>query len=230
MIRILGWLCCVFILANISLLLWPTTASTAAHIYAPKRDINPHFVRLNKEVEDNFYAAQSYTQVTENAVDIVIQGENCYRLGPFMHQTNFDLAQAVLFNAGVEFQKETRSSKTAEVYRVYTGPFTDKAQVVSARNELTRKNILDHFSRRNSDGQYIVSLGIYTTRETADQAREMFAGKLDNVALQQETVVLPNTSWLHFSVDNKPAITRQLERMDWGESAVKLGKYACLSI
>lgn len=228
--RILGWLCGVFIIANICLLLWPTTASTAAHIHAPKRDINPHFVRLNKEVEDNFYAAQSYMQVAEVPTEVVIKGENCYRLGPFMHHTNYELAQAVLFNANVEFQKETRVSKTAEVYRAHLGPYADKTQVASARKELTGKKIMDHFSRRESDGQYIVSLGIYTSQESADKALEIFSEKLDGVKLQQEIVVLPNSSWLHFSVDNKPTITQQLERMDWGESAAKLGKYQCRSI
>ncbi|NND82022.1 MAG: SPOR domain-containing protein [Gammaproteobacteria bacterium] len=227
--RVLLFLGGLLILANVGFMLWPDSGREAAHIYAPKRDINPHFVRLNKEVEDNFYAAQSYQLTAATPTEINLEGENCFRLGPFMHQTNFELAQAVLFNAGVVFSAVTRPSKAADVYRLYLGPFAEKGAADAARVELRRKDILDHFARRQSDETYIISLGIYTTEGSRDAALSLFRKSIPQVKYQQELVVLPDTSWLHFSSDDRPEVVTQLRGMDWGESGIKLGDYECRS-
>ena len=223
-------ICAIFVIANVGLYLWPTSANTAAHIYAPQADINPHFIRLNKEVEDRFYAAQPYDGEIVAGSDIQFTADVCYRLGPFLHQANYDLAQAVLFNANVEYRKSTKESKSSNVYRVYIGPYITKAETDDARVDLKRKKVLDHFARQEADSSFIISLGIYTTQESANRAVELFNGKLDSVKLKEEVVVLPNTSWLYFSIEGNDQIRQQLARMDWGERAAKLGKFDCQSI
>lgn len=227
MMRFLMIACALLILANTGVFLWPQPASSASHIYPPKTDINPRHIRLNKEVEDKFYAAQSYQQLAERTDKTEINGNSCYRLGPFIHQSNYEVAQAVLFNANVEYQKSTRESKTSNVFRVYLGPFDSKAATDDARRDLKRKNILDHFARREEEGRYVISLGIYTTEQSANDAVSLFDGKLDDVKLKEEMVVLPSTYWLLFSLDGNDEVKQHLSQVDWGESSAKLGKFEC---
>lgn len=235
--RFLTSFCGLLLVANVAVLFWPDDARTAPHIYAPKADMNPHFVRLNKEIEDKYFApnpaiieAPVHDQIlAANAADDASLG-GCYRLGPFMHKANYELAQAVLFNANIKFQKSTRASKESNVFRVYLGPYDSAAAATDARVELKRKSILDHFVRKETDEQYIVSLGIYTTEETAIKAVNLFDGKLDSVKLKEELVVLPDSYWLHFDSDGDGQIRQQLARMDWGEQSARLGRYHCQAV
>ena len=144
-----------------------------------------------------------------------------------MHRSNYELAQAVLFNANIDYQKSTREERRSEVYRLYLGPFATQAQALDKRTELKRANVLDHFVRKQNNGTYIISLGIYTTQQAANNALSLFDGKLNSVKTTQENLLLPNSYWLHFAVRNQDPLEQQLSLMDWGEQSTKLGKYRC---
>lgn len=233
----------LLILANVVIFWWPSQANNAPHVYPQRNELNPHFVRLNKEIEDRFYSKangdielEGSSQVSSlgpaaiesvpNVVDASGDGV-CYRLGPFMHQASYDLAQAVLFNADVNFQKTKRASQESDVYRLFLGPFGSGAEVADARLDLKRKRILDHFSRKLDSGEYMISLGIYSTRETASTALRLFDGKLDGVQMQNETVVLPDSYWLHFVLQQDSEKFEQMNDIEWGENSVKLGPHTC---
>lgn len=227
------WLlvCCALLLVvNVGLLFWPDAVSSAGHVHALRDDVNPHFIRLNKEIEEKYLAAKPRAVVDGEFRLAATANAGCYRLGPFMHRANYELAQAVLFNADVEYQKSTRKSKQSSVYRVYLGPFASQAEAVDKRTELKRQNILDHFVRKRSSGDFIVSLGIYTTQESANNAVSLFDGKLTAVKLTQENLLLPSSYWLHFSIAEGDQLQDQLALMDWGEQSAKLGKYQCRSV
>lgn len=223
----------MLIFGNVVLLLWPDDTSSAPHVYAAQEDINPHFVRLNKEIEAKFYS-QATIETEQSPMTGGLQvaalsksGQACYRLGPFMHIENYELAQAVLLNANLDYRKSKRVSKSSDVYRVFLGPFATQPMVADARLELKRKNILDHFVRKQEDGSYIISLGIYSTLESANIALRLFDGKLEGVQKQNETVVLPDSYWLHFSMSDQESARLQLGAMDWGEQSAKMGLYPC---
>ena len=222
MLRNLSVLCGTLLIANLVLLMWPDSGNSAAHIHAAQKEVNPHFVRLNKEVEDRFYAQKNSINQNQRGVE-----QGCFRLGPFMHQANYELAQAVLINADIVFEKAKRRSKESDVYRVYLGPYENKTAMQVARAELKSKKILDHFARRQSDGQYLISLGIYSTQSSAQRAIAMFADTLSSVKLKQEQILLPDSFWLHFDIDEENRIYRELVSMDWGERSAKLGKFEC---
>ncbi|GAA6139683.1 hypothetical protein NBRC116583_34300 [Arenicella sp. 4NH20-0111] len=234
----------VLVLANIAVFFWPTQANIAPHIYSEKPELNPHFVRLNKEIEERFYSqdkrsdfdqfdAQSQLPKVDTDEVLAQVGSSvsgsgvCYRLGPFMHQESYELAQAVLFNANVDYQKSARASQKSDVYRLFLGPFENSALVADARLELKRQRILDHFSRKLESGNYIISLGIYSSQETADTALRLFQGKLNDVKMQNETVLLPNSYWLHFVLGQSSSKLEKLSDIDWGENSVKLGPHTC---
>lgn len=233
MIRSLCMLCALLLVANVVAFYWPDKSNYAPHVYSAKPDINPHFVRLNKEIEDKFYSqpVTSFEVVGDSelfADNIDLSADSdCYRVGPFMHQANYELAQAVLFNANLDFRKSKRASKKSNVFRVYLGSYASQAEVADARLELKRNNVLDHFVRKEGDDDYIISLGIYTTKESADDAVTLFDGTLDKVKLKSEVVILPDSYWLHFSVDDDDRVRQQLSRIDWGERSAKMGKFQC---
>lgn len=228
--RFLLYVCALLALLNVGLLFWPESVRSAGHIYSAKADVNPHFIRLNKEIEEKYLEAQPRTIISGEFRLAAAGDAGCYRLGPFMHKANYELAQAVLFNANVEYQKSTRESVQSTVYRVFLGPFATQAEAVDRRTELKRDNILDHFVRKVDENEYIVSLGIYTTQQSAENAVEMFDGKIPSINLAQENLVLPNSYWLHFSIVEGDQLKDQLALMDWGEQSAKLGKYQCRSV
>jgi len=243
MIRFLLYCVAVLVLLNAALFLWPDKINYAPHVYAAKEDVNPHFVRLNKEIEERFYS-RPIEEIADNSVgqdnDTVVDGvllaseegerlatEGCYRIGPFMHQANYELAQAVLFNANIDYKKSKRASKASNVFRIYLGPFTTQSDVDSARIELRKEKVLDHFVRKQGDDSLMISLGIYSTAETAETALRLFQDKLGDVKQRSENVVLPDSYWLHFGVGDDDSMLRQLGVIDWGEPSAKMGLYSC---
>ena len=243
MIRLLVYLTAILILLNAAVLMWPNDLNYAPHVYAAKDDLNPHFVRLNKEIEARFYS-RPIEEVAEISGEIdvsesVFDGsgqvalsteslvESCYRIGPFMHQANYELAQAVLFNADVDYKKSKRASKASNVFRIYLGPYQTQADVDVARIELRQKKVLDHFVRKQDDGSLMISLGIYSTEETAEAALRLFSDKLELVKQRRENVILPDSYWLHFDTTDDDRTLRQLSVMDWGEPSAKMGLFSC---
>ena len=185
---------------------------------------------MNKEIEEKYLNLEPALS-DENEFRLMANSDaRGYRLGPFMHRSNYELAPAVLFNANVEYQKSTREARQSNVYRIYLGPFDSQAEALDKRTDLRRENILDHFVRKQEDGRHIVSLGIYTTQEAAMNALSLFDGKLDSVKMAQEDLLLPNSFWLHFAIREDDPLQQQLSLMDWGEQSAKLGKYQCRSV
>ena len=231
--RFVAYSVAILLLSNVAVFLWPDRSVSAPHVFPETEDVNPHFVRLNKEIEAKFYSQvaiepeQSSSSGGLQISAISKSGQACYRLGPFMHKENYELAQAVLLNANLEYRKSKRVSKSSDVYRVFLGPFESQSLVADARLDLKRKNVLDHFVRKQGDGAYIISLGIYSTLESAEMAVSLFDGTLSDVRKQSETVVLPDSYWLHFSMSDQESARLQLGAMDWGEQSAKMGLYPC---
>lgn len=245
MTRILWYFLALLVLLNIVALMWPDKMASAPQVYAEKEDVNPHFVRLNKEIEERFYS-RSTEEIAEDssgdsidrtydlgielsASELAGSSEACYRIGPFMHQATYELAQAVLFNAGVDYKKSKRASRASNVFRIYLGPFDTQAEASDARVDLKRRKVLDHFVRKQNDGSLIISLGIYSTPESAAMALSLFQDKLGAVKQRSENVVLPDSYWLHFEVGGDQRMINQLVVMDWGEPSAKMGLFGCRS-
>ncbi len=262
--RLMSFLIGFLILGNIALLVWPQKKDAAPHLSTIQAEVNPHFIRLNKEIETRFYseitlpidsevdagaddqdsnieigAQSSVPAIAPKTVRNIAptpqsktsasakQAGVCYRVGPFTHKPNYELAQAVLFNANIEYQKSRRSSKESTVTRLYLGPFKRKAKVEDMRVKLRRAGVLDHFVRKQ-DEAYIISLGIYSSEQSSNTAMRLFEDKLKKVKRRQEKVVLPESHWLHFKLDSDQSMRRQLSTIDWGEPSAKMGLFDCL--
>lgn len=234
------------VLVNVVVYLWPSQADVGPGVYSGKTEINPQFVRLNKEIEARFYAevdqdvvisssAEPVDEEFDRSVNVesvknVVSGESgavCYRLGPFMYKESYELAQAVLFNVGVQFKTSSRVSKESDVFRLFLGPFSDSSVASSVRATLKKKRVFDHFSRKLANGSYMISLGIYSTKKSAESAMRQFSRKIDDVQIRNETIVLPDNHWLHFELQKSSLKYTHLKSVEWGESSVKMGPHSC---
>jgi len=230
--KLLSVLCLLLIVLNVAAYLWPDKANFAPHAHSEKEDINPNYLRLNKEIEAKFYnqaakpveweaGSASHTQA------LPVADVNCFRVGPFLHKENYELAQAVLVDVGVAYKKAKRDSQQSNVYRVYLGPYETQGQATDVRVDLRRKKILDHFVRKDGDGGFVVSLGIYTTKESVLNAVALFEETVEDVKYEDELVLLPESYWLYFNLNEENETRQQLLALDWGERAAKMGKFQC---
>ena len=162
----------LLVIVNIVVFLWPINKSEPAHVHPHKVDVNAGLLKLNKEVEAQYRDEQrakaeaALSGATESDVALSSE-EQCYRLGPFSLKSNYEIAQATLLNAGLEVSSSIRAVSRTEVYRVFIGPFTDRAQAIDARSSLNNKGVLDHFIRNEPNGDTTVSLGIFSTEAAA---------------------------------------------------------------
>jgi len=238
----------LLVLVNVVVFLWPSKANVGENIFSGRAELNPQFVRLNKEIEAKFYSKVEQDVVIKKgksevdvefdrtinveSVENVVSdntGAVCYRLGPFMYQDSYELAQAVLFNAGIDFKTSSRASKESDVFRLFLGPYADLKSASQMRSQLKEKKIYDHFSRKLNQGDYMISLGIYSTEESAQSALRQFSRKISGVKVQNETVVLPDNYWLHFELLQSSPKYAHLRSVEWGETAVKMGPHTCRS-
>lgn len=239
--RFLSYLIGILILVNVAVLVWPQKNSVTPHLSIIQEEVNPHFIRLNKEIETRFYTQTErdieVDSVDDNNVVAILSedsevesspsaGKLCYRVGPFAHRSNYKLAQAVLFNAKVDYKKSRRKSRESVVTRLYLGPYDSKAQVEDERLKLRESGVLDHFVRAQ-EGQYIISLGIYSSEQSSIAALELFREKIAAVQQREEKVVLPESYWLHFAIDEEQSVQRKFASMDWGEPSAKVGLHDC---
>ena len=241
--RFLSYLFGVLVLVNLVVLAWPQQNTSAPHLSVIQEEVNPHFIRLNKEIETRFYSQSSQTIEVDdseavNDVKLVTEyvespsdaahSSACYRVGPFAHRANYELAQAVLYNAKIEYRKSRRKSHESNVTRLYMGPYDGKDEVDEVRLKLREAGILDHFVRKQG-ALYIISLGIYSSDDSSAAALKLFQDKISPIQQRKETVVLPESYWLHFSLNEEQSGNRQFDAMDWGEPSAKMGLHECLN-
>lgn len=221
----------ILVLLNVTTYLWPNKSNHAPHLQTQKTDLNANFIRLNKEIESDYYDRLNNRDHAFYGLDAsknrVSVEQSCYRLGPFVEDDNFEQAKVLLEEDEIEFTSERRQSKESNVFRVYLGPFNSQDEAVDARNELREKEVLDHFIRENSNGEPIVSLGIYTTQETLDDALALFEGSSIDVKYDEELVLLPESTWLFFALSDENINLENMLSRDWGEPAAKMGKFTC---
>jgi len=71
--RFFSYLFGILVLLNLVMLVWPQANTSAPHLSAMQDEINPHFIRLNKEIETRFY--------TKTEEPVALQREDIERRG-----------------------------------------------------------------------------------------------------------------------------------------------------
>lgn len=241
--RVLILISGVFFLANIVLYLLPTDIETSNLKYASDPEVNQSKILflveqkvkaepldieslpdLSDSKEPDYtkgYIAGSATKKTNTSV--------CYRVGPFLRETRLKTAGKQLDEMFVDHSLIERQPISVSATRVYVGPFAGASEAVAARKQLTKDGINDHFHRRENDGTYVVSLGIYSKKDSAVNQREKFRAR--NIAAQtrDEQTRLPKNYWLELSTFTDPEKIQSLSTISWGESSVSVGRHPCQS-
>jgi len=218
-VRVVLFLLGLFILGNLIVFLMPKAKQVSAVSYEQKAEISPESISV---VAERLVYPQSKPSTSDIAVN-----KKCYRVGPFMHPSTLSLAEAKLDNLGVDYAMESRESTTAEVFRVYMGPYDDAVSASSARDELSAKGITDHFQRKESSGSFMVSLGIYSRGISAQRSLEGFLDKGIKVRMRPERTVLPESYWLNLDNVDKKNMRDSIRGLDWGERSAQFGYYRC---
>ena len=114
----------------------------------------------------------------------------CRTFGPYKDKSSAKKKLASLQKQG-EAASIVSASKSAGIknrYRVFQGPFSSSGMARARRDSLTRKGIKEHFARKNSGGKYIVSLGVFSTRDKADRLVAALGKKGENAKIRTEKI------------------------------------------
>lgn len=230
--RIIFGLIGLLVLGNLIAFMLPADVEKINRGFSSKAELSPEKIILLQSIggsDQSDVAGVGSDGGGSTATSFNIDGK-CYRIGPFLHASRLSLAKAQLNNIDVTYTVDKRESTAAEVFRIYVGPYADSSLARASRQSLNEKDIFDHFQRKESDGTYIISLGIYSRSVSAQASKERFEGKGLNVRIRPEKTVLPDSFWLNLLVNESQALPYDvLKKIDWGEYSAQFGSYKCSS-
>lgn len=222
----------VLMLANAVTLFWPSAKQSAGPAYVVRQNVKSQFIRLNREIEERFlpdsHLAKPVATDDELLDEESVAPAVCYRLGPFLQTKNYVYAKSLLAQAQISYRESQREAIDSGAFRIYLGPFQTRAEALDSQTELREKQILDHFIQRvKGSSSYIVSLGVYSTLESANKALVLYSDRIPEIQMEQAALRLPMSYWLHVSLNEQSDQYLAITRMDWQNPSVKLGKFRC---
>ena len=235
--RVLILFSAIFLLGNIVLYLLPTDIETSNLRYASDPEINDENIRFllgeRTAAEPVNLASSSNSSSQQNqedgSVDSAGNVNACFRIGPFLRETRVNTATKYLLDLSIPYDLIERQPTKVIASRVYVGPFAGASEAFAARKKLTESGINDHFHKREADGSYIVSLGIYSKPASASAQQLKFREKNIAALIREENTQLPKNYWLELVSTTPEYKIASLNGVDWGESSVSTGKQRCRS-
>ena len=237
--RLLILISAIFFLGNIVLYLLPTNIETSNLRYASDPEINYEnisFLLEDRTVAEPVNFASSSNLPEQQAQDkknepvgSAVNINACFRIGPFLRETRVNAASKHLLDLSIPYDLIERLPTKVVASRVYVGPFAGASEAVAARRKLTESGINDHFHRRETDGTYIVSLGIYSKPKSAAAQQSKFREKNIAALIREEKTQLPKNYWLELVPSTPEYKIASLSGIDWGESSVSTGMQRCQS-
>jgi len=226
----------VFLLGNIVLYLLPTDIETSNLRYASDPEINYQDVNFllverttTTEAVDPTSSSKSPGQQGTEGGSLAATGNanQCLRIGPFLRETRVSVASKYLIDLSISYDLIERQPTKVVASRVFVGPFAGASEAVAARKKLTESGINDHFHRREADGTYIVSLGIYSKSASASALQLEFREKNIAARVREENTQLPKNYWIELVESTSKEQIDSLGGIDWGESSVSTGMQRC---
>ena len=230
--RVLIFISIALLLLNVVLFLLPTDVETSNAKYASQSELNSEEIRLieSATAEENFNVDE-IPNISGSNVGLSVDAKDvCYRIGPFLRENRVEAVGQELKDLFVGYSLIQRESASVQATRVYVGTFDDASAALAARRQLTNDGVNDHFHREEEDGSYIVSLGIYSKSESAEQQQAKFREQNIAALLRQEETLLPTNYWLELSRFTSPRKIESVAQISWGESSVSLGKHPCQNV
>ncbi len=238
--RVIILIAAFFLLGNVVLYLLPTDIETSNLRYASDPEINYEEIRflldeqavtevVNLPDSSSLPGQQGQEEQgqEDGSVATLSSVNQCFRIGPFLRETRVNAASKHLSDLSISYDLIKRQPTRVIASRVFVGPFTGASEAVAARKKLTESGISDHFHRRDADGAYIVSLGIYSKSASASALQLKFREKNIAAHIREENTQLPKNYWLELVSSTSEAQIASLDGIDWGESSVSAGLQQC---
>ena len=224
----------IFFLINAVMYLLPTDIETSNLKYASDPEINQSDIRFLRKEQDALSSGK-FGQLSGAQADTVGSSQStssdqaaaCFRIGPFLRETRVKTASKHIEDLAIDYQLIVRQPNNVKASRVFVGPFEGASEAVVARKKLTDGGINDHFHRRESDESYIVSLGIYSKKESAVNQQSKFREKNIAAKVREEQTRLPKSFWIELSASTEKEKLESLSDVQWGESSVSAGMHKC---
>jgi hypothetical protein len=222
------WIFAALFLANLGLLLWgvqyleperpaPTTAQD---------EINATKMRLLSEVPPGKLAVRP-KPAPPPAPTPVVDGQICYRLGPFAEAEAAKKVEESLGSQSFQFTRRDETLHNVSGYRVFLPPLATKEQAEQKRRELTQLGFKDHAVMQEEGFRNAVSLGVFSVEANAQShlKRLVQAGV---VAVLQPVETSRVVHWLELRpAEPNPELPARLKTLLTGVAGADLAEIPC---
>lgn len=152
----------------------------------------------------------------------------CARIGPFVDSAVAALAGQKLDALSLSYSRRTVKSREIRAYRVFLGPFETRTGIEAQRRLLKADDIEDFYIKRDEQGAGIISLGLFSQRDGAEQLADRLSRLDMQVRIRAEDRTLKPRFWLEI---DDPSLAREippeLAEARWGERGARLRRYEC---
>lgn len=216
------WVFATLLLCNVGLYLW-TYGQRPASTEFIRPPVNGETMMLLSEI----------APVKSETPDEIADGQPaeqpyCLRIGPF-----FDIAQASesgdrLSKLSIPFEARSVKAREIRAYRVFLGPFPSTEAVQEQRAVLNENDITDHYVKKQSGEEDIISLGLFTQSDGADSLVSQLKAKDITAQIRIEDRLLNSTYWLELrdSQANRKSQS-ELSVIDWGDERTRVSEFPC---
>lgn len=216
------WVFGILLLCNVGLYLW-TYGQRTDGTESTRPPENGETMKLLSEVTP----AANETKA-EPSDDQPIEQSFCLRIGPFFDINLASESGEKLASLALPFKARSVKARAIRAYRVYLGPFTSSGAAQEQRTLLNENGITDHYVKRQSGEQDIISLGLFIQSDGADALMEQLEAKDIKPHVRTEDRTLEPTYWLELRDSNANRNSEsRLDAMEWGDERTKLSEFPC---
>jgi len=181
---------------------------------------------VEEPTHEELEALKAFKVAKEEAKQASEQKKQRPAKAPTKESNMLNAGERLKSEIGLTYDVIMRESINVAATRVFIGPFPNSSEAKKARNELTRKGVLDHFSKKEQ-GSYIVSLGIYSNESSAKDQMSKFRSQDIYAKTKTKLTNIPENYWLEVKKDFFSGRMGLLKSFSWGESSVSLSKRRC---
>lgn len=198
----------MLVLGNVALYLWASGIRVAPDLSltAARPDLQARQLRL--------YMAPAAGE----------QKNTCLRVGPFIKKAKAVLSRTLLTTRGIQtLALETSTNRKIRAYRLYMGPYPSRQARSKTRDRLNQLGVNDQYMIRESNGDLLISLGLFTQLHGAKRYIQTLRSKGLEVSLREELRSLGGSYWLLLNALDEADIKRR----DWSDPRARLHRVVC---
>jgi cell division protein FtsN len=153
----------------------------------------------------------------------------CLRIGPFYDDKLAEKTGNRLKAMSLVVSSRTVKAREIRAYRVFLGPFESPSEIDKQRKELTDKGISDHYIKRETGQEDIISLGLFIQKTGAKSLVDQLKKKKVSARTKPEDRVMDSTTWLELKdTDADRNVQTELAAIKtWGDARARLSEYPC---